>query len=174
MSKEKFKALTHFIISECDDNPGKLGAVRLNKSLWFTDMYSYWVNGVSVTGEKYVKRRKGPVPATVLATLEELKADEIIAVIEPQHQYDTRKYISLIAPDAGALSSSERELAREVVAFVCGKTANEISDMTHEEVWHAAEEGEEIPLYATLATGRGAITDEVKAWANSIISSKVA
>jgi hypothetical protein len=33
MSTEKFKALVHYIVEECSDNPGRLGATRLNKAL---------------------------------------------------------------------------------------------------------------------------------------------
>ncbi len=169
MSREKFKALVHFIVHECRDNPGRLGSVRLNKALWFTDMLAYQGNGVSVTGGKYVKRKMGPVPANILATLEKLQADGKIIIREREHRYESRKFLSIHPPDLSPLSEEDRRLAKAVLDFVCEHTANEISDITHEEVWAAAKEGEEIPLYATLVTGRGAITDDVKAWADSIV-----
>lgn len=169
MSNEKFKSLVHFIVHECQDNPSRLGAVRLNKALWFTDMLAYQANGVSVTREKYIKRKNGPVPATILATLEELEKEEKIMIRQPEHHYDSRKFICLVAPDESLLSDDERILAKHVLDFVCEHSANKISEITHEEIWHAAQEGEEIPMYATLATGQGVITDEVKNWAESIV-----
>ena len=169
MPAEKFKALVHFIVHECRDNPGRLGAVRLNKALWLTDMYAYQEIGVPVTGERYLKRKMGPVPASILATLRELQSESKIMIRERKHRYDAREYISLVDPDPSLLSDYDRDVVKAVLGFVCDLTANEISDFTHEEVWSAAKEGEEMPLYATLATGRGEITDDVKMWADSIV-----
>lgn len=169
MATKKFKALVHFIVHECLDNPGRLGSVRLNKALWFTDMTSYQMTGASVTSEKYVKRKMGPVPATILRTIRELEQEGKIVVRGRKTYYDPYHYISLVDPDVRCLSQSDRSLAREAINFVCGHSANEISDTTHDEVWSAAKEGEEIPLYATLATGKGTITDDVKIWAESIV-----
>ena len=149
-----------------------IGAVRLNKALWFTDMLAYQANGVSVTSEKYIKRKNGPVPATILATLEELEAEEKIMIRQPENHYDARKFICLLPPDVSLLSDDACVLTKYVLDFVCEHSANMVSEITHEEVWHAAQEGEEIPMYATLATGKGAITDEVRGWAESIVQKR--
>ena len=137
--------------------------------LWFTDMISYQMDGVPVTDEKYIKRKMGPVPATILRTIKELEREGKIMVCGRTAYYDPYQYISLKDPDVSCLSDDARRLAKTVINFVCGLTANEISDFTHDEVWNAAKEGEEIPLFATLASGKGAITEEVKAWAESIV-----
>jgi hypothetical protein len=169
MATAKFKALVHFMVHECRESPGKLGAIRLNKSLWYTDVAAYRSSGASVTNEVYVKRRMGPVPSHILQTIEELKAEGKVHVREPAEQYDSRKFISLVDPDPGVLSDDEKSLARSVLSAVLGHTANAISEMTHDIIWDAAEDGEEIPMYATLASERGAITEDVKAWARSIL-----
>ncbi len=172
MATEKFKALVHFIVHECQDNPSKLGAIRLNKALWYTDVTAYRSAGASVTNEAYVKRKMGPVPSHILATVSELKAEGLLHVTEPQSQYDSRKYISLVEPDTSSLSEDEMELAKAVLSAVLGVTANAISEMTHDIIWEAASEGEEIPLHATLASDRGTVTDEVKDWARAIVEEK--
>ena len=169
VAKDKLKALVHFIVHECRDNPGQLGAVRLNKALWFTDMLAYQEIGTSVTGARYIKRKMGPVPKAVLPTLRELQEESKIVIQERTNYYDSRKFISILDPDVSLLSDSDRQTARAVLNFVCNNTANEISDITHDEVWRAAMEGEEIPLVATLATGRGAITKDTKKWAGEIV-----
>lgn len=169
MVAEKFKALVHFIIHACRDNPERLGAIRLNKALWFTDKLAYQGNGEPVTGEKYVKRRMGPVPATILRTLRELEKENKIEIHERESNYGATKYISCSEPDLLPLSSANRNLAKAVLNFVCGYTATEISEFTHDEAWDAALEGEEIPLFATLITGEGAITDETKEWAEKVV-----
>jgi hypothetical protein len=170
MTTQKFKALVHFLVHECRDHPGRLGAVRLNKSLWFTDVIAYQTNGASVTGESYVKRQRGPVPAHILAILRELRDEGKILIQEPEFMYDPRKFISLTPPEIESLSDDERALAKAILEDVCGYTANGISDLSHDIIWDAAAEGEEIPLYATLAAELGEVTDDVRRWAESITS----
>jgi len=174
MATEKFKALVHFIIHECREHPGKLGAIRLNKALWYTDVVGYEINGVSVTGETYVKRRKGPVPSHILAILREMMDEGKILIQEPKHQYNPRNFISLESPDHGILSDDEKEMARSILGSVCGYTANEISELTDDAIWDAAVEGEDIPIRATLAARAGEITDEILQWANNSIAARQA
>lgn len=169
MATEKFKALVHFIVHECRENPGRLGAIRLNKTLWYTDVAAYQTAGASVSSETYVKRRMGPVPAHILSTIRTLSEEGRILVQEPEGQYDSRKFHSLADPDHGVLSETEKALAKRVLSVVLGYTANGISDATHDIIWEAAEDGEEIPLYATLASDLGEITDSVREWAMGIL-----
>lgn len=169
MLNKKFKALVHYVIHQCKDNPGRLGAVRLNKILWFTDSYAYQLNGTSVTGVKYLKYKMGPVPAVISDTLKELEKDEKIHIQEPEQKYDSRKYISRLEPDLSLLSEDECLLVQCVVDYVCNHTANLISEMTHNKVWKAAGNGEEIPMYTTLITERPELTNEIKEWAESVV-----
>ena len=147
----------------------RLGSVRLNKALWFADVFRYQATGESLSGEVYVKRQRGPVPQTILRTLEELQRDGAIRIEEPDFQYAPRKFFSLTPPQTNHLSEEECELAREVLKQILEYSAEEISEVTHDEVWRAAQEGEVIPLYATLASGSGEMTDEIKKWANDCI-----
>lgn len=166
---EKFKALVHFLVHECSEAPARLGSIRLNKTLWFIDLFSYLETGKSVTGGNYVKRERGPVPATILKALGGLVQDGKLIVLEPEHRYDARKFISLETPDISSFKPDELELAKGILHAVLDYRADEISELTHEEIWEAAQEGEEIPLYAILASGKGEITESVKEWAESIV-----
>ena len=169
MSVKMLKALVHFIVHECRDDPRKLGSVRLNKALWFTDVWTYKSAGKPVTGARYVKREMGPVPKAILPVLRQLEAEGKIEIHEPTNYYEPRMFVSNLKPDVRGLSDSGLETAKDALGYVCDNSANDISNITHDEVWHAAMEGEEIPLFATLATGKGAITDDTKEWANNII-----
>jgi len=65
------------------------------------------------------------------------------------------------------LSEQDRAILDVCTDIICGGyTAAEVSEQTHDQIWEAAQDGEEIPLYAIFASRRGAITDEVRAWAN--------
>ena len=165
-ANEKFKALVHLMVHTCKNDTARLGSIRLNKALWFVDLIAYQKRGQPVTCEKYVKRKKGPVPKRILATLRELETDGAIRIQEPKHTYDTRKYTSLTEPNLDPLGEDDRILAVNVLTSVLGHTADEISELTHEEIWKAAAEGEEIPLCATLVSGQGQITNAVRKWAN--------
>jgi len=169
MATEKFKEATHFIVNECSNDPGRLGATRLNKALWNADVLAFKKNGQSITGDCYVKRQNGPVPSHILSTLNELKAEGLIVTREPEYQYDTRKLISIKEPETTALSDDEKDALRAAVDFVCGKTTTTISELTHDIVWDAAAIGESIPLFATLASRQGEITGDVLRWADASI-----
>lgn len=172
MATEKFKALAHFIMHECRDDPARLGAIRLNKAMWKADVAAFKATGQPVTGDRYVKRGMGPVPKHILATIRELRDEGAIAVQEPEFQYDTRRFVALRAPEDHALTDDEKQLARAALASVCGMTANAASEETHDVVWDAAVEGEEIPIKATLAARAGEITPQVLAWAESSMASR--
>ncbi len=163
-NQNKFKALVHFILYECrgPDNVSNLGAIRLNKTLWYSDVMAYKMReGRSITESEYVKRQKGPVPKYILRTLEELKEENKIDIEEPKFPYDTRKFICKEAPQDALLSDEDKEIANLALDIVLGRTANEISEETHTIIWNAAKLGETIPLYATLAEAPGEVTPEI-------------
>lgn len=169
MATEKFKALVHFLVHECRE-PGRLGAIRLNKALWHTDVMAYKMNGVPVTGEAYVKMKFGPVPAHIDAALVSLAAEGKLVIRVPEHLYDTKKFVSLVQPDATLLSDDDRALARAMLEYVLDRPASEISAETHDIIWEAAEIGEVIPLSATLASQLGNVTEEVRSWAAGVVA----
>ena len=161
---KKFMSLVHHVIHECP-SPNQLGAIRLNKVLWFSDVTAYRIDGKPITRERYVKRQRGPVPRRIVQAFRSLEESGDIAIVEPEHEFDTRQLISRRAPQSKLLTNRERLITSAALDAVLDRTANEISEMSHDEIWHAAVEGEEIPLSATLAAMPGEVTEEVVAWA---------
>jgi Protein of unknown function (DUF4065) len=168
---DKFKAMVHLIIASCDD-PHQLGAIRLNKICWYSDTAAYRASGVPISPEKYVKRAKGPVPKTVLAAIRDLQdSGKILVKVKDHPVYQTRLFYSLEQPDTSMFSDDEVEIIQSTLKVICENfTANSISELTHNEIWAAAVEGEEIPLNATLVSQRGEVTGEITAWADSVLS----
>ena len=159
---EKFKALVHYIIHACRECYAHLGSIRLNKAVWYSDVIAYKIcGGQSITGSRYIRRKKGPVPERILEALSEFETAGIVKIEEPQFPYDTRKFICLSEPKDDLLSSDDKKIVEFALRSVLQRTANEISDGTHTLSWVVAEEGEEIPLYATLAETPGEITPEI-------------
>lgn len=168
MAHDKLKEALHFVISRCAD-PSKLGAIRLNKIVWFADRFAFRLNGNSITADTYVKRRLGPVPKNVLPAIAELATEGKISVRESSLPSGNimRHFFTLAEPATETLSEQDKEVLSSFTDLICNNfSANEISDLTHDQVWQAAETGEEIPLYATFAQS-GEITAEVREWASN-------
>jgi len=171
MASRKFKAMVHYVVASCDD-PQRLGATRLNKICWYADTLAYRFNGETITGETYVKRKHGPVPKSILPAIRELESEKKIYVRE-HHFLPSRKirlFVLLQEPDVSVFGADEREIINFVVDHVCDKhTAASISELSHNVIWEAANEGEEIPMSATLVAEPAALTLAVSDWANHVV-----
>jgi len=168
MNRAKFKALVHYIIAKSD--PATLGAIRLNKILFYIDAFAFQATGQSLTGETYVKRQHGPVPKDILRILGELEDSKAI-VIRNRGRVPTarRDYISMVTPNTATLGVEDLEIADFVREDICeNHTASSISLLSHTHVWEAANIGETIPLEATLVSAFGEVTREAKKWADSV------
>lgn len=171
MNRAKMKALVHYVIAKSD--PSRLGAVRLNKILFYIDSIAFRADGQSVTGGTYVKRQLGPVPKDILSILGELEHENAI-VIRNRDRFgmSMREFIARTEADTSAsLSDDELALTESVRSVICEDfTANGISALSHDKVWEAANIGEVIPLAATLVAGEGEFRDETYKWADSVVA----
>ena len=166
--REKIKALVHYTISRCD-NPAQLGAIKLNKVPWVADLWSYLTSGEPITGEHYRKMQHGPTVTGMVGVLEELEGEGKIVIRQPRGKRTKVDYLSLQDPDISRFTAPEMSLIDEAIQFVCVEhTTAEISEATHDDIWKLAAIGEDIPLYATIASELGEVTPEDIEWARSI------
>ncbi len=144
----KFRALVHFFIEQSQDDPNKLGTIRLNKALWFTDVFYYLATGEQMTESTYVRRKYGPVPERVLPVLWGLEAQGTITIREPAMPFDTRHFLINNKADEfdGLLSEAEKDFAKIILDSVRGYSANELSELTHDDVWRDTPDGEEMSV----------------------------
>ena len=167
----KFAKTVHYICERGDAQ--KLGAIKLNKILWYADTIAYRATGKSITGEGYIKRQYGPVPKNILKTLRRLEENGKIRIRETNTPGRSREFVSLSDADVAPFSSEELRIIDSVLAEICNNhTATSISDMSHSIVWEAAELGGEIPVFAVLAERSGVITRKDQKWADKIISER--
>ena len=137
-----------------------LGAVKLNKILWLMDVRQTCLTGVSMTGEEaYIKRKYGPVPPRILATLEQLQTDGYIGQTMPENSAQPYRIsvntCTVSLPEAGALSLEDMKIIRGVCRALSKYTGKQLSALSHDEVYDIYEEGQKIPLGAYLvAKGR--------------------
>lgn len=162
----KFAALVLYICWRCKADPSKLGAVKLNKILWLSDFVSYYSSGAPITGVRYIKRQYGPVPGAIVPVLRELEAKHLIEQHSVNFHGRTKKEFSVFRePELGMFQQDELNIVDRMIETVCEThTAKSISEASHDHVWQAAEDGEEIP-YFTIFARPGAITDDEREWA---------
>lgn len=162
----KFDALVHYICAYCED-PTRLGATKLNKTLWYSDVFLFLESGKSIAGAIYVKHQFGPVPKEITQARRRLiQAGKIIERIVSFHGYPQTQFIALTKPDISLFSSQEISIVDKVASMICDRhTATSISHLTHDAVWESAEIGEEIPLFAVLGAELSEITVDDMTWA---------
>jgi hypothetical protein len=154
------------VIARC--NPQKLGATKLNKVLWFSDVVYYRRHGETITGtDEYVKLQHGPVPRNMVAVLEGLKREAKIIErkAEPFVGYQRREFIWTKEPDIRSLEAEEVDVLNEVMDWICdGESARSISDKSHDVLWEETEIGAPMPVRAAAALP-AEITPEAVEWA---------
>ena len=183
MHTDKFTNLVHYIIFKCAENPSSLGAIKLNKILWFADKFAYLDRGETITGARYVKRRFGPVPDQIVEATDSLEAEEKIEIEEKRTfvykqrllSYKQRLFYSKLPANTSGFDEQELELVDALIDVICKEhTAMSISDLSHDLVWEAASEGEEMPMSATLVAEPAEINQSDVEWAKKAIARFVA
>lgn len=163
-NRPKLKDVVHFIVSRFD-NPRDLGNVKLHKILYFSDMLMYAATGAPVTGVEYQKQQFGPVARHLTWALKALEKDGRISVA--REEYFGFPQLHLRAeepPPIDKLTDLERKLIDDVIDFVRGRSAREISDLSHTEVWASRRTGEVIPYFTAFSLLPTVVTDADVAW----------
>ena len=175
-NKKLMEAILH-IVQRFKDEPDKLGAVKLNKILWFSDVLEYQENLAdgkrqSLTGERYIKKPHGPVVQGMIPATMGLEANGLLSV---QRDSIGRSGRSLTvyrlrgkSVTDTVLTDSDKARLDQNVGWIRNERADDISEISHAWAWEMATEDEEIPLYATLAV-KGAISSDDRDWAKNII-----
>jgi len=163
----KLDALVHYICARCE-KPGLLGATKLNKVLWYSDVFAYAQDGQSITGAVYVKQQFGPVPKGIMGARARLEASGAIMETKAlSHGYSQTQFIACKPADISIFTAAQISLVDSVLEAVCtNHTASSISRLSHDSIWDSAALGEEIPMAAAAFGGHfGDIDDSDMAWA---------
>jgi len=168
-NRKKFKTIVHYICHAAEKDA--LGATKLNKILWYADSISYLETGIPLTGETYIKKDFGPIPRHILNILDELDScDHVKRERSDYYQYKKTTYNCKQQPDLSCMREEETDLINVLIDFICKEhTAKSISESTHDRIWEIAEQGEEIPLFATLVSKIEEPTGDAIKWGLSAI-----
>jgi hypothetical protein len=165
---ERLERLIHYVITRCD--PSQLGATKLAKILWYSDVFFYRQHGRSINGlSAYRKMERGPVPHTFLPTLDRLKREnKIHERSAPTPVGPRREFVWLTEANVAGFAGDEIAMVDQVAEIVCGRhTATSISGLSHDALWDEVPLGGDIPISAASAMP-GEVTPEVIAWAEAI------
>lgn len=136
-----------------NDGDQYFGAVKLNKLLYYADFISFQRHSTPITGATYQKLREGPAPKELLRQ-RDILVDSQKAEIKPVRVFNYVQNRLLPKTDiepSNWFSDDEIAIIDEVIAEFKGKTAAQVSEMSHKEAgWVMAKEGEVIPYETAL------------------------
>ncbi len=163
--RAKLNALILYACEKCD--PSNLGAVKLHKVLYFSDMFFYAEYGRPITGATYRKRPFGPTCDSLLESLSELAQNGKIDIKTVDYfGYQKKEFHPMGKPDLWRFSKDESELIDEVINFVCiNNSAKTISEFSHNRAWDLAEFGEVLPYSSIFQIFPTQVSLEALAWA---------
>lgn len=164
-SEEKFRELVLYITLQSDGDEW-FGVTKLNKLLYFIDAESLREFGATLSGQEYIKRPFGPVPARISEALNTLRDTDAL-VIRPEiaGPYRQRRPFAMREPDWEQFHPRELALVNSVIQQFKGWAATQCSTVSHERSgWRLAIDGERLPVGADLVSERE-LTAEERAYA---------
>ncbi len=164
-NEEKCKAAILVAMDSCNNDPAKLGKVRLHKILWFVEYFSLLNTRNLLFGGTFVKRQFGPYLKELNKTTSVLEQEGYIShhdksggnveVIRSQSvKYGAifEQMLNQFYPTDlkfnydNILSKDEIMLIQEVTKVIGNMGVDEISELTHNIHWQMAEENEWLPV----------------------------
>jgi hypothetical protein len=133
--------------------PKRLGAVKLQKILWYFDVRSFQFTGETVTGASYIKKEHGPFTHQLKSAVNSLKGRGLLHtdVDDDFYGYEKAVFIGKGNADMSAFSDREIRWLEEITEDICqSHSAASISEKSHGPIWRMAELDELIPFGATV------------------------
>lgn len=166
-SLERLAAAVHYVIARTDGHD--LGRTKLNKILWFADCAAWRRVGRTITGlAEYVKLQYGPVPQRMDQALTHLRNEGFIRS-DSQYvgPYVRHGYQSVRTPRwDNQLGQDDKQILDEIIEAVRPMTAFDVSELSHDALWHATPYGQKISISAA-AVQFTAPDERIREWARS-------
>lgn len=139
------------------------GSTKLNKILYFAEISHLRRTGKAITGSEYQKQPHGPTLRRMPPIIRELESQGAAKEIEEDYfGYPQKKLVALREPDLSAFSAEEIESVLDMVRQFWGKSAREVTDISHEDPgWRAVDIGETIPLELAFVS-RPEVTEAIR------------
>jgi len=126
------------------------GVVKLNKTLFHSDMLSFRRYGEPITGSKYKKDERGPVPVRILPVQKQMEAQSEIRVVhEDKYGLTQRRVVPLRKPNLTLFSGRDIAVVDEVIERLWPKTGSQVSAESHGVQWNTRTLEDLIPYEAS-------------------------
>ena len=145
----KFSELLLYVARRLEDDAAG-GAVKLNKVLFFAEFAHVRAHGRPITGAEYQKLENGPAPRRLLPVRQRLiQRGEAELRTETYLGRSQKRLVALRDPDETRFTTDELKVVNEALAELRGRSASDVSHLSHEEAgYRMVAEGETIPYEA--------------------------
>jgi hypothetical protein len=149
-----------YVSDKCSTDP-TFGATKLNKILFFADFHAYHRRGHSITGSEYMRLGRGPAPRRLRPIRDQMIENKVLA-IHRRKVFDLEQHrtVPLREPDLTSFSADDIAVVDEVIEILWGKTAEEVSEMSHGIAWRAARDEQSIPYQAAYLSNEPLTHDD--------------
>jgi hypothetical protein len=153
------RELILYISQQCAEDP-TFGAVKLNKILFYSDFLSYYQFGEPIAGVEYQRLPNGPAPKRMLPIRSKMEQDGDIA-IEKLAVFDKQQHrcVPRRDPDLNRFKARDIAVVDRLIRTLWGKTATEVSEMSHRRAWRIAKDKQSIPYQAILLSDDDEFSD---------------
>ncbi len=141
----KFREVLLYILNKVGARPN-VGETVLYKLLYFIDFDYYEKFEKQLIGARYIKNKFGPTPVAFAKVVEEMeKKGELTRVKSKYFTFEQKKYLPLRSANLNLLSAEDKQHIDEVLHRYAGKTANELSELSHRDIpWKVHKMGEQL------------------------------
>lgn len=140
---EKFKQVFLYILAKVGAKPN-VGQTVLYKLFYFIDFDYYELYEKQLMGLSYIKNTFGPTPVDFAKLSKQMiKEGQIEEVKSEFYNHEMTKYFPLVNPNLELLSAKELEFIDSELEKYSGKTATELSALSHKDIpWIGAKDRE--------------------------------
>lgn len=161
--EDKLAELILYVADRIRDDPTG-GATKINKILYFAEFAHIRSHGSPITGAVYQRLPRGPAPRRlppVRQRLIESGAAELD--VDTYFGYPLHRLLPKRPADVAKFSKSEIQAVDQVVDALRGKTAEEVSHLSHQEkAWQLVETYEDIPFSAAFLAAHSVVTEDTR------------
>lgn len=168
--ESKTAELVMLVSKHTEDDP-TAGSTKLNKILYFAEISHLRRTGEPITGSEYQKQPHGPTLRRMPPIIRRLEDEGAAKEVEEDYfGYAQKKLVALREPDLTGFSAAEIESVMDMIRQFWGKSAKEVSDISHEDPgWRAVEVGDTIPLELAFVT-QPEVTEAIRERARQLAS----
>jgi hypothetical protein len=158
------------LVAQASEGDTPFGATKLNKLLFYIDFAAFLRSGNAVTWQPYQRLPNGPAPRRLLYIVKKMEANHDCSTAKSKRYGKTTiKLVALRDPELSGFAPEEVQLAHDIIGRYWGRTAREMSDLSHRfSGWRLAKDRELIP-YSSVLIRRGPKSDAAEKHAATLV-----